>query len=160
MYNMLRAHEGEVNVYVDGLAASIASVIAMAGDRVLMPSNAMMMIHSPWTGVIGNADDMREQAAALDLVAESMAKIYQAKSGMGDEEVASLMKGDNWLTAEQAVTLGLADEVLPEKRLSACANVTNLKYVPQALLNSFDDDAKFRASLEKFAETVANIHLP
>lgn len=119
IHSMLKRHAAEKVVYVDGLAASIASVIAMAGDKIIMPSNAMMMIHNPWTLAYGNAADFRKMADDLDQIAKSIIAVYREKSGMDDEKIMELMDAETWLTAEDAISYGLADQVDQEKKLAA-----------------------------------------
>ncbi len=122
IYSMLKRHKAQINVYVDGLAASIASVIAMAGDKVYMPANAMMMIHNPWTIALGNSEDFRKIADDLDKIRESIVVTYQDKSGMEKEKVIELMDAETWLTAEEAVDYGFADELEQEKDVAASLN--------------------------------------
>lgn len=120
IHSMLKRHKAQVNVYVDGLAASIASVIAMAGDKVIMPSNAMMMIHDPWTIAAGNAQDFRKMADDLDKIKESLVAAYLGKATNLDEATISEMMGEEkWLTAQEAVEYGFADEVEEAKDYAA-----------------------------------------
>lgn len=119
IHSMLKRHNAEKVVYVDGLAASIASVIAMAGDKIIMPSNAMMMIHNPWTIAAGNAAAFRKMADDLEQIGKSVIAVYRDKSGMEDEEIIKLMDGETWLTAEDAISYGLADQIDKEKKLAA-----------------------------------------
>jgi ATP-dependent Clp protease protease subunit len=91
IYSMLKRHNATVNVYVDGLAASIASIIAMAGDKVIMPKNAMLMVHNPWTGGMGNANDFRKLADDLDKIGESLIAVYQDKTGMDKDKIIELL---------------------------------------------------------------------
>jgi ATP-dependent Clp protease protease subunit len=118
---MLSQHPAYVNVYIDGLAASIASVIAMAGDTVYMPANAMMMIHNPWTMAVGNANDMRKQADVLDKIGESMKQTYLQKAGdkLDDKTLSTLLDNETWLSAQDAVNYGFADEILPVNQAAA-----------------------------------------
>jgi ATP-dependent Clp endopeptidase proteolytic subunit ClpP len=111
IYNALRRLKGDVEVHVDGLAASMASVIAMAGDKIVMGEASMMMIHNPWSFAIGEAEDMRKQADVLDKVKASILKAYTKRSGKSEEDVSALMDAETWLTAEEAVAEGFADEV-------------------------------------------------
>ena len=119
IYNLLRQIDAEVTVYVDGLAASIASVIAMAGDKVVMADNALMMIHDPWSMVIGSADEMRQEADVLDKVKESLVTTYQNRTGMNRDEIAALMADETWLDAEEAVEFGFADETYEARKEAA-----------------------------------------
>ncbi|MEY8762484.1 MULTISPECIES: head maturation protease, ClpP-related [Clostridium] len=122
IYSMLKRHSATVNVYVDGLAASIASIIAMAGDRVKMPKNAMLMVHNPWSFGMGNANDFRKLADDLDKVRESMISVYEDKTGMEKESIVELMDAETWMTAEEAVEFGFADEIEEEKQVAASLN--------------------------------------
>ena len=111
IYNALVDHPATVHVRVEGLAASIASVIAMAGDRVVMNRHTQLMIHDPSTFCMGNASDMLETITRLELCADGIAAVYADKAGGTPEEWRERMKATLWLTGEQAVELGLADEV-------------------------------------------------
>jgi ATP-dependent Clp protease protease subunit len=119
IHSLLKSHKAKVIVYVDGLAASIASVIAMAGDTVIMPRNAMMMIHNPWTIGWGNATDFRKLADDLDKIRESIIAAYQEKSGIEREQLIELLDAETWLTADEALEYGLIDEVDERKSIAA-----------------------------------------
>lgn len=141
IYNMLKQSKAQIHVYVDGLAASIASVIAMAGDTIYMPANSMLMIHNPWTFGQGNADDFRKLADDMDKIAESMKTSYLSKSnGKIDEDTLSeLMDQETWLTAKEAVDYGLADEVLEPVQMAACLTekeAKKFKHAPKALVTA------------------------
>ena len=112
IYNQLRRHPAEKIVYIDGFACSIASVIAMAGDRVVMPRNTMMMVHNMWMGVIGNAAELRKAADDLDIINAAGRAAYLEKAGdkLPEAELVRMMDAETWLTAEDCVRLGLADE--------------------------------------------------
>ena len=128
IYNMLKDHEGQITVVVDALAASIASVIAMAGDKIIMNTGSMMMVHKPWLMTAGNSDELREAADYLEKVGDSIIPIYTARTGMSEQEVADLLEAETWMTASEAVELGFADEAVEGKtRLSDMVqNVVNL----------------------------------
>lgn len=111
IYSMLKRCKSEVIVYIDGLAASIASIVAMSGDKIIMPKNAMMMIHKPWTITAGNANDMREQADTLDKIEESLISVYTDKTGLSAEEIKTLLEDETWLTASDALEKGFIDEI-------------------------------------------------
>ena len=87
IYSMLKRHSAQKNVYVDGLAASIASLIAMAGDKIIMPANAMMMVHRAWTVAMGNSNDFRKLAEDMDKIDESIITVYESKTGMKQEDI-------------------------------------------------------------------------
>ncbi len=119
--SMLKQHKATVNVYIDGIAASIASVIAMAGDTIFMPSNSMMMVHNPLTLVWGNAQEIRKQADVLDKISESMKLSYLERAGdkLDKETLDNLMDNETWLSAHEAVSYGLADEVIASNQVAA-----------------------------------------
>lgn len=109
IYNTLRGHKATVNVTIDGLAASIASVIAMSGDTITMPENALMMIHNPATIAFGEAEEMRKAANMLDKIKLGAMAAYHRKSGVSTDELSEMMDAETWLLAEDAVSLGFAD---------------------------------------------------
>lgn len=139
IHSMLKRHTAKVTVYIDGLAASIASVIAMAGDTIIMPRNAMMMVHNPWTIAMGNAGDFRKMADDLDQARESMVVTYESKTGLPRDKIIELLDAETWMTADEAVNLGFADELEKNKTLAASLDGTILS------LNSQDFDlSKFK----------------
>ena len=113
IYNQLKRHPAHKTVYVDGFACSIASVIAMAGDEVVMPRNTMMMIHNMWSCVCGNAAELRKAADDLDIINDAGRQAYLAKAGdkLTEEKLAEMMDAETWLTAAQCVEYGLADRL-------------------------------------------------
>lgn len=111
IYNSLKAHGAQVHVRVDGVAASIASIIAMAGQSITMGESAFFMVHHPWAFAIGNAADMREMAATLDKIGESLASIYASRTKATKEQVLAWMDAETWFNAEEAKAAGLADAV-------------------------------------------------
>ncbi|ACO25973.1 head maturation protease, ClpP-related [Bacillus tropicus] len=112
--NQLKQHSAEIIVHIDGWAASAASVIAMAGDKIIMPSNTMMMIHQASTFEYGNADLFEKTARDLRKIDSALAASYKKRFVGTDEELKQLLKDETWLTAEEAVALGLADEIADE----------------------------------------------
>lgn len=119
IYNMLKRHEAKKHVYIDGIAASAASLIAMAGDTITMPLNALMLVHQPSGLAMGTAKDMRAMADNLDQVAEAMAQTYMARTGKSREEVMAVMDAETLFTAEEAVEAGFADELDEAKKIAA-----------------------------------------
>lgn len=108
IYNLLNQREGKTTVYVDGLAASAASVVAMAGDEIVMADNALMMIHDPWTMSVGSADEMRETADLLDKIKGSIVTTYESRSNLGAEEISNMMAAETWFNASEALEHGFA----------------------------------------------------
>ena len=133
IYNALKRHQAKVTVWIDGIAASIASMIAMAGDEVVMPENAMLVLHDPSGLVAGTAADMRATADALDKMAAAMVAAYRDKSGAGDAEIEALMATETWLSAEEAVELGLADRVEAPVRMAAHFDLSHFRNAPPQL---------------------------
>ncbi len=119
IHSMLKRHPANIVVYVDGLAASIASIIAMAGDERIMPSGSMMMIHNPWTFAYGDSRDLRKTADTLDTIRTSMLEIYTEVTGMSDDEITALLDAETWLTATEAVAQGFATKVEDTQKVAA-----------------------------------------
>ena len=147
IYTMLQEYKGAVTVKIASIAASAASVIAMAGKRVLMSPTALLMIHDPSTIAMGNAKDMEKAIETLNEVKESIINAYAAKSGMRRSKIAELMSNETWMNAGKAVELGFADEVLfaesepdpePEEKDTATtaeAKMYSSRMMDQAILN-------------------------
>jgi ATP-dependent protease ClpP protease subunit len=123
IYNALRSHKAQIHARIDGIAASIASVIAMAGDTVTMPENAMMMIHRPWSVAIGTSDDMRSQAEALDKIQIGIVSSYRSKTKLDDQRIKEMMAAETWMTAAEAVELGFADKMTDAVEMQASFDV-------------------------------------
>lgn len=109
IYNTLRQHKAKVVMHIDGLAASITSVIAMAGDEIRASEESYLMIHDPWSIVMGGAEDMRHEADLLDKVAGTISATYQRKSGKDADEIAKIMAVETWLTGTEAHEMGFVD---------------------------------------------------
>ena len=147
IYNALRRHPASVSVVVEGVAVSIASLIAMAGDSVEMPANTLMMIHAPWGGAIGNAKEMREMADVLDKYSEAMASSYATKTGKAHEEMLALLSDgeDHWFTAAEAVEAGFADFMTEE--LAAAASLRMGRFhIPAATAAQLEEDKPMPAN--------------
>lgn len=147
--SMLKRHKATVTVYIDGIAASAASMIAMAGDKIIMPNNAMMMIHNPLTIAWGNAEEMRETADLLDKIREPMINLYKDKTGLDAEKIIELLDAETWMTAHEAVAYGFADEVESKLQVAACVKDGKLT------INGLDIAEKYKQSMPKtFIENV------
>ncbi len=133
IYNMLMDYPGKVHVKIDGMAASAASVIAMAGTTVSMSPVSMLMIHNPMTVSIGDAGEMKKAIATLDEIKESIINAYELRTGLSRKELSKMMDAESWMNANKAVELGFADDILferekedePEAMLFSRASVTN-----------------------------------
>ncbi len=139
IYNQLKNHNANITVYIDGLAASMASVIAMVGDEVKMPKNAMMMIHKPWGVSWGDANDMRDYADLLDKVENVLIPAYMEKTGKTKEEIEAMLGEETWLTAEECVEHGFANTVIePVKAMASLSSkrIEEFKSMPKSLQNT------------------------
>lgn len=121
IHNALVRHPATVNTFIDGLAASSASLIAMAGERITIAENAMVMVHEAWAFAVGPAADLRKEADTLDMASEGMAKTYAGRTGQPLAKILDLMKAETWMTADDALELGFATERAPALLEAACA---------------------------------------
>ena len=138
IYNQLKNHSATITVYIDGLAASMASVIAMVGDTVIMPKNAMMMIHKPWGLSWGDANDMREYADLLDKLENVLIPAYVAKTGKTTEEITAMLEQETWLDGDECVEHGFADKVIePVKAMASLTSkrIEEFSSMPSAIKN-------------------------
>lgn len=143
IYNMLKRHKGQKTVYVDGMAASIASVIALAGDKVVIPSNAFMMIHKPWTGLQGNSNDFRKMAEDLDAIETGIMNVYaeNLREGIDIEDVKKMVNDETWLNGIEASKY-FNIEVSEANEVAACASeqFKNYKNVPKQVVKKPKED--------------------
>ena len=136
IYNLLNEHAAKIVVHVDGLAASIASVIAMAGDEILMAENASLMIHEPWCFAAGDAAHFRKEADILDKLSDSIAGVYVARTGKTLAQVKAWMAEETWLSATEAKERGFATGIKPAKSMAASYDpsvLASYRHVPAAL---------------------------
>lgn len=134
IYNMLISYKGNVTVKIDGIAASAASVIAMAGTKVIMSPVSMLMIHNPMTIAAGDAGEMEKAIAMLSEIKESIINAYERKTGRSRAEIARLMDAETWMDAGKALELGFADEVLQRKSAESTSNMLYAKNTVNARL--------------------------
>jgi ATP-dependent Clp protease, protease subunit len=142
IYNALKEHDGKITVKVDGKAMSAASVIAMAGDEVLMSPVAVMMIHNPLTGVYGNMHDLRKVADILDQIKESLINAYVNKTGKSREEISNMMDDETWMSANVAVKEGFADGILYQDEPLNVENMKEFSFNRLAVLNRSNQSLK------------------
>lgn len=112
IYNMLMEYKGNVTIKIDGIAASAASVIAMAGTEILMSPTSLMMVHNPFTIAIGDSEEMQKAIGMLDEVKESIINAYEIKTGLSRTRLSQLMDAETWLNANKALELGFADAIM------------------------------------------------
>ncbi len=137
IYAMLMDYKGKVTVKIDGIAASAASVIAMAGTTVLMAPTALMMVHNPLTIAIGDSEEMQKAIAMLAEVKESIINAYEIKTGQSRAKLSQLMDAETWLNANKAIELGFADGILEDakKRTQAATYAFSRRAVTNSLLD-------------------------
>lgn len=154
MYNTLLKHPANVVVDIDGLAASIASIVAMAGDEINMADNALMMIHAPWTVAGGNADALRDQADLLDKISDTLVSTYVKRTGLDSDKVESLVEAETWMTASEAKELGFIDNVTGELKMAAYYDLSKFKNAPADLLAVQDKSNEIKLKIAKMQKTV------
>ncbi|WP_059751237.1 head maturation protease, ClpP-related [Thiobacillus denitrificans] len=147
IFNFLKNHPARVNMRVDGVAMSAASIILMAGDEIAMPANAILMIHSPWSYASGNADDLRQAADVLDVFESALLETYQARSGKTADELKTMLSEETFMTAKEAVAHGFADRVIPLKAEARAASA-----VAYAAALNIPLDVLVRAQAEALAD--------
>ena len=150
IYSMLMDYVGEVTIKIDGIAASAASVIAMAGTKVLMAPTALMMIHNPMTMAWGDKSEMTKAIEMLDEVKESIVNAYEIKTGMSRAKLSHLMDSETWMNANKAIELGFADDILEDKKKKCAADEVAFSFAAKSsetrLMNKLE--AKFKEKLE------------
>ena len=167
IYNMLMDYKGDVTVKIDGIAASAASVIAMAGTRVLMSPVSMIMVHNPATIAFGDTAEMQKAIAMLSEVKESIMNAYEIKTGMSRAKLSHLMDAETWMDAHKAVELGFADGILSREDASEGEELeapeVSMLYSRAAVTNSLMDKIAAKchikppdASMDRKQDTAAD----
>ena len=153
IYSMLMDYKGNVTIKIDGIAASAASVIAMAGTKVLMAPTALMMIHNPATMAFGDHEDMQKAIEMLDEVKESIINAYELKTGQSRAKLSHLMDAETWMNANKAIELGFADDILTDEKLAVDvpAYAFSGKAVESRLLSKITAKAKTLEHKEEHA---------
>ena len=158
IYNILKRYNAEITVYVEGLAASIASVIAMAGDKIIMPANAQMMIHKPICAVHGNADDMRKEADVLDGCQEVILSTYMrhAKEGITEDQINDLINAETWKSGKNWQEYFDIEVSEPSTAVAAASEYFDkYKNLPENLKEKLDREEN-AYSMEQIADAVAD----
>lgn len=141
IYTALKNYTGKVTVKIEGLAASMATIIALAADRVEMTSNSLFMIHSPMSNVFGNKAQMRKQINALEKVETTMLSVYKAKTNISEDEIEQMMARETWLSAHEALELGFVDEVLGAVKVVARYDLSGYQNkTAEEILNTLNID--------------------
>ena len=163
IYNLLKQHKAKINAYIDGIAASSASIIAMAGDKIYMPKTSLMMIHNCWTYTMGNAKELRKTAEDMDKIAVAYKEAYLDKIQIDEEKLDQLLEDETYLTAKECIEMGFADEIIESKEDNAVnqyANMSILRLVNRAKgceeqdKNNTLNDEIINKITEKISETL------
>lgn len=161
IYNALAQHSAEIVVKIEGVAASIASVIAMAGDKIMIGEAANIMIHKPWSFVVGDAAAMRKEAEVLDTLEGGLIDIYAARTGIDTKHLSDWIGQETWFRGAQAVEEGFADEVIPAKTKKSNAARSQIyamfKNAPADLLADAEEDEPTVRSFEQFLRNVVGL---
>ena len=149
IYNMLMEYKGDVTVKIDGIAASAASVIAMAGTKVMMSPVSMLMIHNPMTIAFVNKGEMEKAISMLDEVKESIINAYEIKTGLSRTKLSHLMDQETWMDANKAVELGFADDILKRSETTDIeAPQVSMMYSKAQVVNSLMDKIASKCKIE------------
>lgn len=161
IYNMLKRCKCEKTVYIDGLAGSISSVIACAGDKIVVPSNSYIMIHNAWAGCSGNADDLRKMAKTLDKISEGILNVYTENlaEGVDSNTIKELMDNETWLTGVDAGKYFNIEVAEENNAVAYCGDISNYNNIPkdildkvkskdEAIKNKIEDDKKIKEKNE------------
>lgn len=160
IYNILKRHKATKNIHIDGIAASIASVIAMAGDNIIMPSNALMMIHDPWTWGVGGIEDFERLLNSLNKIKDSIANVYVEKTGLTKEEINNYMTDETWFTADEALELGFINQVDKNVEIAASMKKEGL-FVNNTKMNfeNYKNKPKLNINTRKVINVVNEIDM-
>ena len=131
MYNVIKRREAKTTVYIEGIAASIATIIALGADKVVMAENSLFMIHNAWGGTMGDAKDMRKTAETLEKISGELTDIYSKKTGLSNEVIKEMMNEETWLNSEEAYDLGFVDVVSDSIKVAAKYDVSKFKNITQ-----------------------------
>ena len=157
IYAMLMDYKGTVTVKIDGIAASAASVIAMAGTTVLMAPTALMMVHNPLTVAIGDSEEMQKAIAMLSEVKESIINAYEIKTGQSRAKLSHLMDAETWLNAKKAIELGFADGILDDEKKRLQTEDFTYAFSRRAVTNSLLDKVKPKLAKQQAGTPVESL---
>lgn len=152
IYNMLLCHKGNVTIHIDGIAASAASVIAMAGTKVLMSPVSMLMIHNPMTVAFGDKEQMKQAIAMLDEVKESIMNAYEIKTGLPRQKLSTMMDSETWMNVHKAMELGFADGILKRSEPLEAPNVS-MMHSEVKVMNALKEKVVAKTKIEHETNT-------
>ena len=155
MYNSLKKHEGNISVEIEGLAASMASIIMLAGDSITASENSLIMIHNPSIGIQGESKDLSKKAELLDKIKTQMVDIYTSKTGLDEKEVIKMMDNETWLTAQEAKDYGFIDNVGGAISVAANTKLEVFATAPKWVLDTINNPKK--SVMDSIVETLTNL---
>ena len=158
IYNILQRVEVPIIAYIDGIAASIASVIIMAAKKIIIPKNAMIMIHNPTVGMGGDASELRKTADVLDRLKTSIISTYATRSKRQPSEISQMMDEETWMNGDDAIKYGFADEIAKDKKIAACYRGSD-KVTVNGITFGISDYKTFPGERFGVAPSPANINL-
>ena len=157
MYNVIKRREAKTTVYIEGIAASIATIIALGADEVVMAENSLFMIHNAWGGTMGEAKDMRKVAETLDKISGELTDIYRKKTGLSYEALQEMMDEETWLNAEEAYELGFVDVISDSIKVAAKYDVSKFKNITEEeIQNKLNINIKNRKMTNELKEWFNN----
>jgi ATP-dependent Clp endopeptidase proteolytic subunit ClpP len=156
IYNALAKLE-DVTIHVDGLAASMATVVAMSGKKVIMSSNALMMVHKPWGSPQGNADDLRDYVEILDKTEAQMIKAYVNKTGLPEKKIREMLAKETWLDSDEALKLGFVDEISEPHQMAASIDLSIFNAVPEKITAVSESNKKRVTEIQNLVSHFKNL---
>ena len=159
IYNSLKSHKAKVNVHIDGLAASIASIVAMAGDTIRMAKNGFIMIHDPWIMTAGTAEDLRKTADTIDGVREQLLDTYIRRTGGDREQISDMMSAETWMNSDEAMKNGFVDSVTEDLALAASCDIKRFRNAPAGLNAKTGKSMHIKQMEAKISKTLSKMRL-
>tara|TARA_Y100001951_G_scaffold105283_1_gene121442 strand:- start:956 stop:1990 length:1035 start_codon:yes stop_codon:yes gene_type:complete len=153
IHNVLKKRTYNTTVYIEGIAASIATIIALGADEVIMAENSLFMIHNAWGGVMGDAKEMRKSAATLEKISNELTEIYVKKTGLSYEAISEMMDNETWLSADEAYELGFVDSISDAMKIAAKYDVSKFKNITnEEIQNKFNNNIKNKKMTNELKE--------
>lgn len=154
IYNVLKNHSAEITTYCDGFACSVASVIFMAGDKRVMNSASLLMIHNPWMGARGNADALRKAADDLDVIESAIVEAYKSHVNLNDDELKSKLDNETWITSDEAIEWGFATAKVEQEEIDTIAASMSERVCAKLMTTDNGTDANSVLNIKLFKDTL------
>ena len=159
--NAIKSHDGATNSFIEGICASISTVIALASDKVYMSENSLFMIHNAWGGSMGEAKDLRKQADILEKISNEIANVYRRKTDISYDNIISMMEEETWMTAQESMEMGFVDEITEAMKMVAKYDVSKFKNITnekiQSIINNKIKENKMENSEKSIIDKLKNI---